>query len=84
MKNPFEIVGIVDDCLGLKHLNLYGFDVLGDSSNLDKLYRKYTFEKIIVTPESLKEDVKQNLERFQQDHPEVDILYFHISLDHQP
>ena len=84
MKNPFEIVGIVDDCLGLKHLNLYGFDVLGDSSNLDKLYRKYAFEKIIVTPECLKEEVMQNLERFQQDHPEVDILYFHISLNHQP
>lgn len=82
MQNPFEIVGIVDDCKGLKRLNLYGFDVLGTSRDLGKLYQKFQFNQIVITPESLQEEVQDSLKQFQIDHPDVEVLYFHLTVDH--
>ena len=80
LANPFDIVGIIDDCKDLSRLNIYGFDVLGSSQDLEQLHTKYAFDKMIVTPGRLQPSTLDNLNRFQKNHPETVILYFHLHL----
>ena len=46
---PFRILGIVDDDLSLRKLNVYGFRVLGTSHDLEAIYRKKPFETLVLT-----------------------------------
>lgn len=57
-----NIIGIADDNLYLKGLNVYGVKVLGTGGELEKIWKKSPFEEIIITAQISGESEKQVLE----------------------
>ncbi len=65
-ETPLKIVGILDDEPTLKGAFVYGVPVLGGLIDLENVYRKTPFEKIVLTTE-LNDPVKRKLlEDFSQ------------------
>ena len=58
------VVGICDDNEALQGLNVYGFFVLGNTSQIEKIYKKKKFNEIIITVKDLDEDKKKILTDF--------------------
>lgn len=46
---PVSVQGVVDDDPALRHLNVYGFDVLGGTDELDAVYDRSPFDMLVVT-----------------------------------
>lgn len=61
MSLPIVVDGIIDDDPALRRLNVYGFQVLGNTKELEKLYQTAPFDMLVVTtvlPEESLERVK--------------------------
>ena len=61
---PFRILGIVDEDLSLRKLNVYGFPVLGTSADLERLYRKKPFDTIVLTTANISGKAMENIRSF--------------------
>ena len=59
-----RIVGILDDNRALKKLNVYGFDVLGTTDNLEEIFKSRPFDVIMLTIEGADEEKVQLLRSF--------------------
>ena len=59
-----RIIGIIDDDNALKNLNVYGFDVLGGVSDLEKIYAAKPFDAVILTIDDIEADKLQSLKEF--------------------
>ena len=65
---PFRIIGIVDDDLSLRKLNVYGFRVLGTSHDLEAIYHKTPFETIVLTTTNMTSDAINEVRMFSKTH----------------
>ncbi len=82
---PPKILGIIDDNPALRHLNVYGFNVLGTLGDIEAIYQKKPFDEIIVTISDRK---PENLEKLRQfaaaHHIAVKIFSYGINTDPKP
>ena len=67
MSLPLAVRGIVDDDPALRRLNVYGFPVLGNTKELDKLYRDSPFDRLILTT-VLPEEALARVKEFAKTH----------------
>lgn len=65
---PFQILGIVDENPSLQKLNVYGFEVLGTSKDLEKLYEKKPFDTIVLTTANISGEIIDRLRIFANAH----------------
>jgi len=65
---PFRILGIVDEDLSLRNLNVYGFRVLGTSHELEALYEQTPFDTIVLTTTNMTSDVIERVRAFAKAH----------------
>ena len=65
---PFRILGIVDDDLSLRKLNVYGFRVLGTSHDLEAIYAKTPFETIVLTTANITSEAIESVRMFAKAH----------------
>ena len=65
---PFRIIGILDEDLSLRNLNVYGFRVLGTSHDLEEIYKKTPFETIVLTTANMTGDVIDRVRAFARAH----------------
>lgn len=49
-----EVIGILDDDIALHRKRVFGFNVLGSIDQLDAVYQKTPFDKLVVTTTSLR------------------------------
>jgi hypothetical protein len=64
---PFRIIGIVDEDLSLRKLNIYGFRVLGTSWDLDAIYGKTPFDSIVLTTSNIASEVVDRIRWFAKE-----------------
>ena len=67
-KEPCIIRGIVDDNKALQKLNVYGFDVIGTSRKLERIYNRKPFHEIILTTHALDPENEKILRDFAAAH----------------
>jgi UDP-GlcNAc:undecaprenyl-phosphate/decaprenyl-phosphate GlcNAc-1-phosphate transferase len=77
---PFRIQGIVDDDPALKGLYIYGYKVLGGVRDLNEIYKRTPFEKVIITNELIKKGPKRRLMNFCESH-NVEVMNFIAELN---
>jgi len=65
--DPARIIGIIDDDPALCGMRLYGFPVFGGCENLEKIYRKHPFDKILISAHSRDEEKMVLLKKFCRD-----------------
>ena len=68
LRRPARILGIVDDDPALRHLNVYGFPVLGNTEDLEQLYAAKPFDIMVVTT-ALSEAARLRIDDFVRHHP---------------
>ena len=66
--DPARILGIIDDDPALHGLRIYGFPVFGGSGNLEKIYARHPFDKILVTACSEDAEKMARLKEFCRHH----------------
>ena len=62
------IIGICDDNEALMNLNVYGFFVIGKTTDLEKICKKTHFNEILVTVSDLEPEKKKVLKNFAKEH----------------
>ncbi len=75
-----EVIGIIDDDLALHHLNVYGFNVLGSFSDIEKIYQKRSFGEIVVTVKEMEPEVRKKLQDFAEKH-HITVKIFSYSME---
>ena len=65
---PFRILGIVDDDLSLRKLNVYGFRVLGTSHDLEAIFAKTPFETLVLTTGNMTNEAIERVSTFAKAH----------------
>ncbi len=60
----FQILGIIDENQSLQHLNICGFNVIGTSMDLEKIYRKQPFDTIVLTTCNISGEIMDRLRAF--------------------
>ena len=63
-----KIVGIIDDDSALHGLRVYGFKVLGGAEDIEEIYRRQPFSKLVVTAGNTPVDSLHRLEFFCRAH----------------
>lgn len=61
-----KIIGIIDDNPAIKNLNIYGFKVYGGLLELEKIYEKFKFNRIIITGKD--PQLLEHLKSFCEEH----------------
>lgn len=79
--DPARIIGIIDDDPALCGMRIYGFPVFGGSENLEKIYRKHPFDKILISAHSRNEEKMARLKKFCRTH---DIALEIIRVEEEP
>ena len=62
------IVGIMDDVPVLRNMFIHGYPVLGSIHDLEEIFKKHAFERIIITFEELNLRQKSILKEFSRKH----------------
>ena len=65
---PFRILGIIDEDPSLQGLNVYGFPVLGTSHDMETLYKKKTFDTIVLTTVNISNESIDKISAFARSH----------------
>lgn len=59
-----EIVGIIDDDPALNGLHVYGFRVLGDSTQIEEIFRKVPFDEIVIAASAVRSEKTEEIRAF--------------------
>ena len=62
---PVNVLGLVDNDPALRHLNVYGFNVLGGTGELDSIYDKTPFDMLVVTT-AISEEAQRHVSEFAE------------------
>ncbi len=73
-----QVVGIIDDNRALRHKNVYGFNVLGDTAQLEEILEKTGFSHLVVTMQDLNSPALKRTLAFLNIHPEITVSYFFV------
>lgn len=71
--SPVLVLGLIDDDRALRNLELYGYRVLGGSDDVERLYKEYRFDRIVVSSGSYPKTKLEKLEKFCRIH-DVDLM----------
>jgi UDP-N-acetylmuramyl pentapeptide phosphotransferase/UDP-N-acetylglucosamine-1-phosphate transferase len=63
-KSPSRIIGIIDDENALNGLMVYGYKVLGSLTQIEEIYQKNKFDKVVITSNNIDEDKVKSLHAF--------------------
>lgn len=66
--DPIDVIGIVDDLPAIRGQYVYGHKVLGSIDDLEDIYRKKPFERLIISSKKIKDTKKQIVKEFGQKH----------------
>ena len=64
----FRILGIVDEDKSLQHLNICGFNVVGTSMDLEKIYQRQAFDSIVLTTTNASDEAMERIHSFAAKH----------------
>lgn len=64
----FSVAGIVDDDKALHGMDIYGYSVLGGRSDLEELYERKPFQRLIITAYHISDEVVEELRAFAASH----------------
>jgi FlaA1/EpsC-like NDP-sugar epimerase len=53
-----DVCGIIDDDFALHHLTVYGFKVHGGLADIERIYKRTPFDKIVIALKNLPEERK--------------------------
>lgn len=67
-ENIFNIIGIIDDDKALSGMKVYGHKVLGTRTNLEQIYAKTPFQRLIISTQDISGDVLEGLKEFANKH----------------
>ncbi len=59
-----QIVGIMDDNPALRNLNIYGFRVHGGLAEIERIYKKTRFSRLVIACETLPPEKVEKLKKF--------------------
>ena len=76
LQRPLRLCGIIDDDPALRHLNVYGLPVLGETEDLEMIYEESPFDLMIITTD-VSEVARQRIADFARRHP-VEIGVFRV------
>lgn len=63
-----ELIGIIDDALAFKGMELYGCPVLGSLEEIEHIYSQTPFEKLVISMTVKDEEKYQRILKFCKDH----------------
>lgn len=75
-----EILGIIDDDFVLHHLSVYGFQVLGGIDDMEEIYQRKPFDRLVIALRNISEERKQQLVDFAKT-KNVEVQIFTCSID---
>ena len=77
-RQPFNILGIVDDDRAIRHLNVYGFEVLGNTRKLEKIHAKYRIDHVVLTAVKITPEALERVAGFCKRHA-IPVSIYHLS-----
>jgi UDP-GlcNAc:undecaprenyl-phosphate/decaprenyl-phosphate GlcNAc-1-phosphate transferase len=75
---PFNIIGLLDDNKYLANNTVYGYKILGNITEIRKIFYNNNFSKLIITTDITKENMKQTKEFCEMEN--IDIKVFQSKL----
>jgi UDP-GlcNAc:undecaprenyl-phosphate/decaprenyl-phosphate GlcNAc-1-phosphate transferase len=63
-RDPIDIMGIIDDLPAIRGQYVYGFKVLGNVNDLEAIYKKKPFQRLIISSKIMNNDKKQMAKEF--------------------
>lgn len=81
--STYMVVGILDDDRQLQHWNVYGFDVLGTTRDLEKIYGSHPFDHVVITPRSVTPEINGQITMFCRK-KSIGLSYFHVDESGEP
>lgn len=79
-QRPCDFIGIVDDEPALQNMQINGLPVIGNFSDLEKIYGKTPFDIIIVASRNIPEEKLQAVNEFAMRH-HLQVMHFSIRED---
>ena len=64
--DPIDIIGIIDDQPALRNQFVYGLKVLGNINELEEIYQKKPFRRLIISSPRIDQDKKLKVREFCQ------------------
>ena len=77
-RQPFKILGIADDDRAIRRLNVYGFQVLGSTEDLEELHAKYRVDHVVMTAVNISPEALERVAGFCKRHS-LPISMYHLS-----
>jgi len=77
-RQPFRILGIADDDRAIRHLNVYGFPVLGSTADLEKLHELHRIDHVVMTAVNLSPEALERVADFCRKH-HIPVSIYHLS-----
>ena len=77
-RQPFNILGIVDDDRAIRHLNVYGFQVLGNTRKLEKIHAQYRIDHVVLTAVKITPEALERVAWFCKRHA-IPVSIYHLS-----
>jgi FlaA1/EpsC-like NDP-sugar epimerase len=63
-----RIIGIIDDFLPLQNMIIYGYKIIGTINDIDEIYKKKPFKKLVLTIKLTDEKRRKLLIEFCKSH----------------
>lgn len=67
-QDPIDIIGIIDDLPGIRKQYVHGFKVLGNIDDLEDIYEKQPFERLIISSSKINDCKKKIAKTFCNKH----------------
>ena len=62
--DPIDIIGIIDDQPAIRGQYVYGFKIMGNINDLEDIYKKKPFDKLIISSVKIGDDKRQIAKEF--------------------
>jgi len=62
--DPIDIIGIIDDQATIRGQYVYGFKVIGNIDDLEKLYKKTPFNRFIISSRQINKEKRETAKKF--------------------
>ena len=63
-ENPIDVIGIIDDQPAIRGQYVYGFKIMGNINDLQDIYHKTPFDKLIISSNKITDDKRRIAKEF--------------------